>query len=230
MLAAALAAAAASGLASIPHCAGMCGPLAACASGRAAWRYHVARSIAYGVLGAVAGTAGSELVGALDVRWGNALVSWTLALALGLGAYRLWRGREAGGTTVRLGVAPRRPSLADRAMNRAMRWAGDHPAGLGALTALLPCGALYSALLVAAAAGSGLAGGLAMLVFALVSGIGLALVSLLAARLRGGLGPGRAPARVLASVLLVGALLLAVRPVAALRAPDPASCHAPSGS
>ena len=89
-------------------------------------------------------------------------------------------------------------------------------------TALLPCAALYGALSAAAALGSAQAGAVSLATFSLLSGLSLVGAGQLA-RL-GSLGArGR---KGLALLLLAGALIMAFRPLATLRAEDglPA-CH-----
>lgn len=76
----ALTAGAVAGLASIPHCAGMCGPPAAFACSRkpahgAPLRYQVGRTASYAVAGAVAGGLGGALASNLSGPWTGALVS-----------------------------------------------------------------------------------------------------------------------------------------------------------
>ncbi len=70
---------AAAGLASVPHCTAMCGPLAAYAcSGRPGAsgqsRYQLGRFISYSVLGAIAGTLGGATAVSLPQAWGSALL------------------------------------------------------------------------------------------------------------------------------------------------------------
>ena len=84
---------AAAGLASVPHCTAMCGPLAAYAcsgspgaSGQG--RYQVGRFISYSALGGIAGAVGGATAVSLPGAWGGALLSWSLALGLGLAAFR----------------------------------------------------------------------------------------------------------------------------------------------
>jgi hypothetical protein len=228
----AIAAGAAAGLASIPHCAGMCGPVAAYAAGggtgpKASVGYHAGRLASYAALGLVVGAAGEMVGDALPARWASALLSWSLAAALGLAAWRLWRmgdGRPARPVQLRT-RGPRRRSLSERLLALLPK----SPVALGLMTALLPCGALYSALLIAAGSGSAWAGGASMLAFGGVSAIGLAVVGAVAAKVRGLIARGtEAPllSRVLATTLLVGALILAVRPLSTLGAePTAPSCH-----
>ncbi|MGF1464911.1 MAG: sulfite exporter TauE/SafE family protein [Sandaracinaceae bacterium] len=224
----ALGAALFAGLAAIPHCAGMCGPLVAFASTRdgraAAARYHGGRLLAYTTLGLVVGATGPLLGSLVGVRWAGAVASWSLALALALAARRLWGGtRRPPGFDAE--VPLRRRASGPSLTQRAFALLPKEPFVLGLLTALLPCGVLASALLLAAGAGSVLGGGLAMLLFAAVSATGLALVSTLARGIAQDLRPGSGLARALATALIVGAMVLLVRPLSALTRDEPAPCH-----
>ena len=208
---------AAAGLASVPHCAAMCGPLAAyaCRGGGGARHgaYLAGRALGYGLAGFAAGTAGAAITDLFRAPVAQAALSWILALGLGLAAWRLWRAsapRPAKGLVTLGRSSPRRAPV---------------PAALlGLATTLLPCGALLAALLIAAGTGSGAAGSAAMLAFAGVSSLGLLGAALLGARLRS-LGRQRLEARrVLAVALALGALVLALRPADALRG-QPDTCH-----
>jgi hypothetical protein len=226
----AIAAGAAAGFASIPHCAGMCGPLAAFAGGRGARAqlgYQGGRLASYGGLGALAGASGGVLGDALPERWGSALLSFGLALALALAARRLWRGaRREEPALLQLGSTKRASTLVERAFARLP----ERPFLLGALSALLPCGALYAAVLAAAGTGGPHFGAASMMTFAIVSGLGLALVGAVASKVRARIAAGADAlflSRILATALLVGAIVLAVRPVVAHQEPA-ATCHDPA--
>lgn len=231
MIEVAIAAGAAAGLASIPHCAGMCGPVAAFAGTRGtgvkpSLAYHGGRLVSYALLGAAAGAGGSMIGDALPARWASASLSWSLAAALALAAWRLWRTAEARPTEpVRIGIGPRRRTLSERLFALLPK----HPAALGLITGLLPCGALYAAVLIAAGSGGAPAGAASMLAFGLVSATGLAVVGAVASKVRGLIRRGtEAPflSRVLATALLVGALILAVRPIGTLQEPSAGpACH-----
>ncbi|TFH32627.1 MAG: sulfite exporter TauE/SafE family protein [Myxococcales bacterium] len=224
----AVVAGAAAGLASVPHCTAMCGPLAAYAcSGRPGAsgqsRYQLGRFISYSVLGAIAGTIGGATAVSLPHAWGSALLSWSLALGLGLAAVRLWRRPEQPLVTLRTkGDDPN-----DSAMSRALSRLARYPLFVGLGTALLPCGALAAAVLIAASTGSTALGSLSMFAFAIVSGVGLVAATWVFERFARRPKPGTA--RVLAAVLALGSILFVIRPVHALRTGDTSSCHAPAG-
>ena len=207
---------AALGLINILHCAGMCGPLAtfACrkrSPGDGALRYQVGRSLSYSLLGALAGSLGSILVHWLSTNAVSTLLSWLLATALAWTAISLWLGKRPRLIHLRNPAKSSRLGKADSILQRFFRTLLDSPAHLGFFSAALPCAALASALIAAASSGSALKGALTMLVFSLVSGIALTLAvsaSGMFSKLKHGLGP-----RMLAVVLLAGALVLVVRPL-----------------
>ncbi|MCA9603514.1 MAG: sulfite exporter TauE/SafE family protein [Myxococcales bacterium] len=211
------------GLASAPHCLGMCGPLAVAVSAGAkgaGWRspaaYQVGRTLSYAILGAVAGGLGARAADALDVPWARAGLSWAMALAFAFAAWGLWRSGRGRESFVQLRLqrfdgSPRRSALVATTF--------------GALSALLPCGALWAALLVAATSGSAIHGAALLFGFVAASGVALFLASIYAQRLTASV---RRHARVLAAVCIVAAVVLAARPVKAIfMAPKPtASCCA----
>ena len=168
------------GIAGGPHCVAMCG--AACAGiGRASngantrsmWIFQAGRVLGYSALGAMV-AASMQGLGWLSVHSAALRPVWTLfhVAAAMLGLMLLWRARqpvwlEAGARTVWLKVR----SAAD-----GLRLGGaSHvlPLVLGTLWSLLPCGLLYSALLVAALTSSMLEGAAVMALFALGSSVSL---------------------------------------------------------
>lgn len=219
----ALGAGAGAGLLSTLHCAAMCGPLAAAQGVRAgraaAVRYGAGRLLSYGAAGALAGATGRVLFATTGPVVG-AVLSASFAAALVVVAVRLWRAPAAGPAVVAIGK--RRRPLAARAI-AALR---PGPLAFGALTALLPCAALWAALAIAAGTGGALPGAAAMLAFAAVSSVGLLASSWLGSAVRRRrLGTRRA----LAVLLVAGAFLVAIRPLAAARAAGdrdaPPPCH-----
>lgn len=204
------------------HCAGMCGPFVIAQAAVQADRiaaggmlcrlagatllpYHLGRATGYAGLGAVAGGA----MGAVASLAAPALLAVLLGLAavamLGQAAARL-PGRFA---LPHLLPAPRLPAAAFRF---GMGLVGGGPAAarsfvLGLLLSALPCGLLYTALIGAAAAGSALAGALAMLAFVLGTMPALIGVALLGRFFGRRLGPALRTASALA--LFVNAVVLA---------------------
>ena len=89
-----LALGAVAGASSVPHCVGMCGPLAAAACPKGAGaaaplRYQAGRVVSYAALGAIAGALGHTLRWGLPGAWGSALLSWALAAGL-VDEVQLW--------------------------------------------------------------------------------------------------------------------------------------------
>jgi sulfite exporter TauE/SafE len=163
------------GMAGGPHCAAMCG--AACAgvvrgsgrpAARAGWTFQAGRLLGYSTAGTAAGAAVSafawlsQATAALRPVWTLfhlAVLAWGLALL----------------------VLARQPAWVDGA-GRSL-WARVRPVAqarggvlaTGALWAFMPCGLLYSALLVASLSGGPLQGALCMALFAIGSGVSLGL-------------------------------------------------------
>lgn len=165
------------GLAGIPHCTAMCG--SACAAvfpkGVSAWTL-LGRAIGYACLGMVAAAAAG-----LVSRWGQQVAMikplWMMAqLAMVfLGCFMLLRGfipervDQAGkGLYLRLRAGWQARSAKWPALLRDA-W----PLLAGLAWALLPCGLLYAALMVAALASRPWQGGLVMLAFAVPSALGV---------------------------------------------------------
>jgi sulfite exporter TauE/SafE len=161
------------GLAGGPHCAAMCG--AACAgiaragagspAGRA-WTFQAGRLLGYSAAGATVALAAQSLswmaqqTAALRPAWTLlhlAVFGWGLALL----------------------VLARQPAWMDSAgrsiWSRVRPWVGGRGGvfGAGLLWTFMPCGLLYSALLVASLAGGPLDGALAMALFASGSALSL---------------------------------------------------------
>jgi uncharacterized protein len=169
------------GLAGGPHCVAMCGAmcagLASTDSPRRVLWFHGGRMLGYALLGAVAAASVQGLA------WGAQHVqalrpAWVLAHALALG----WG--------LVLLISARQPAFASRAAQRVWgfaRRAGAgkrHAAGLGLLWAAMPCGLLYSALLLAGLSAGALQGAAVMFAFALGTSITLVLAPSIWAQLR----------------------------------------------
>lgn len=175
------------GLAGGPHCVAMCG--AACAGiGQAAgprknsamWSFQAGRVVGYSALGALA-AASMQGLGWLTVQSAALRPVWTLfhvATAV-LGMLLLWKAQQP----VWLEQAGRKIWSGARSL-AAGRGRGA-PLVIGALWTFLPCGLLYSALLVAALTGRALEGALVMAVFALGTSVSMMAGPWLWLRLRG---------------------------------------------
>jgi uncharacterized protein len=174
------------GLAGGPHCVAMCG--AACAGigqaagphrGRALLLFQLGRVMGYALLGALA-AASMQGLGWLTVQSAALRPVWTLfhVAALLLGLVLMFQARQP----VWLESLARGLWLRVRTWSAANRAA---PVVLGACWALLPCGLLYSALLVAALSGSAGQGAGVMALFALGTSVTMLLGPWLWLRLHG---------------------------------------------
>lgn len=175
------------GLVGGPHCVAMCG--AACAGiARAAGPrstpalvgFQLSRMLGYALFGAFA--AGS-VQGLAWLGTNTAVLRpvWTMfhVAALLLGAVLLWRARQPAwietlGQNVWRRARPVMATLGPRA-----------PVVLGMAWALMPCGLLYSALLVASLSANALEGAVIMALFSLGTSVSLTAGPWLLLRLRG---------------------------------------------
>ncbi len=164
----------AAAIASIPHCALMCGPIAmlACGTERDALAtgstrgrtalYLTARLASYAGVGAIAG-------GIARVVFQNLLPDWLLAASIALAcvysAVRLLRRTRTQADVVSIGPVPARVTP-----SRTTGFAT--PVILGLANGLLPCGALWVGAGIAAGGGSAARGAVAMIVFGAVTSIG----------------------------------------------------------
>ena len=163
------------GLAGGPHCIAMCG--AACAgighaaaprSTQAILLFQLGRLAGYSALGALA-AATMQGLGWLTVQSAALRPAWTMVhvTAVLLGLSLLVFARQP----VWLEAGARRVWARVRAATQSLGLVA--PLGLGVAWALLPCGLLYSALMVAALAGDAVGGAAVMALFALGSGLWL---------------------------------------------------------
>lgn len=151
------------GLAGGVHCTAMCGSACAAAGGgREGWLFLVGRVVGYATLGAAA-AASMQAMAWLGAQTAALRPLWTFmhVAALLLGLTLLIRARQ--------------PQWIERSAQRIWYHVRHSTLGvasaflIGMLWALLPCGLLYSALLVAALAGDIPGGALVMAMFALGS-------------------------------------------------------------
>jgi sulfite exporter TauE/SafE len=163
------------GLAGGPHCVAMCG--AACAGlaqaagprrRHALTAFQIGRLAGYSTLGAVA-AGGMQALGWLTIQSAALRPVWTMlhVAAMLLGLLLMLQARQP----VWLDQSARRLWQGVRAFQD--RRTRSAPYLLGALWALMPCGLLYSALMVAALTSTPLEGGLTMALFALGSSVSL---------------------------------------------------------
>jgi len=171
-----------------PHCVAMCG--AACAGisraagqqgARALWTFQVSRMLGYALMGAFA--AGSvQGLAWLGTNTSVIRPVWTMfhVAALLLGLALVLRARQpAWIDDLAQGVWRRVRSVL-------VRLGAKAPVVLGVAWALMPCGLLYSALLMASLSASALDGALIMALFALGTSVSLTAGPWLLLRLRGG--------------------------------------------
>jgi len=179
------------GLAGGPHCVAMCG--AACAGmgqvagahqNRALLSFQLGRWLGYSLMGGLAAFS-VQALGWLTVESAALRPVWSMlhVAAVVLGLLLIWQAKQ--------------PVWLDQ--NAQQLWARIRrlnanlgkiaPMAVGALWALMPCGLLYSALMVAALTGNVLDGALTMASFALGSGVSLGMAPWLLLKLKN-LGDG----------------------------------------
>ncbi|HEX7889604.1 MAG TPA: sulfite exporter TauE/SafE family protein [Ramlibacter sp.] len=163
------------GLAGGPHCLAMCG--AACGGvirgvgappARGMWTFQGGRLLGYSVAGGAAGLAVQSFAW-LSQHTAALKPAWTLfhLAVLAWGLILLAQARQ-----------PAWVESAGRGVWSRVRPLAQRRGGLvatGALWAFMPCGLLYSALLVASLSGGALEGAASMALFAIGSGISLGL-------------------------------------------------------
>lgn len=209
-------AAAVLGVASIPHCVAMCGPLAVLScKGRDRAGYLGARVIGYTAVGSAMGWVGAHTFAQIGDGWGR----WALCA---IAAVCVWRAiavyREREGSLVQLRAKHDERGLLGTLLATLVDFVPRRGAGLGVVTAILPCGALAAAWAVAAASAHPLTGAAAMAVFALASSP--ALIVAMVGRHAFARLTQRVPRFVVAGAWLAGAALLLSRAWMAH-----ASCH-----
>ncbi|MCV2354139.1 sulfite exporter TauE/SafE family protein [Paucibacter sp. B2R-40] len=183
------------GLAGTPHCLAMCGGASTAVAGpsrSAMLGFQIGRLFSYAVAGGVAAAS----VGLL-AQWGQASALlrplWVLlhVAAFLLGLALLWHGRQPAwlegiGQRISNGIRPSVTTSLDGLKGGGKIFARPARAGiLGLAWAAWPCGLLQSALLVAALASGPAQGAAVMALFAMASGLGLALGPLLWVKLQG---------------------------------------------
>ncbi len=162
------------GFAGGPHCVAMCG--AACAGiGRSAgsrqsamWAFQAGRVLGYSVLGALA-AASMQGLGWLTTQSAALRPVWTLfhVATMLLGILLLYSAQQP----VWIEAAGKKVWAQMRVL--VARWGRGAPLVIGAFWAFLPCGLLYSALLVATLTGSALQGAAVMALFALGTSVSM---------------------------------------------------------
>ena len=174
------------GLAGGPHCVAMCG--AACAGigqlagqqqNRALFSFQVGRWLGYTLMGALA-AFGVQALGWLTVKSAALRPVWSMlhVAAVVLGLLLVWQTKQP----VWLDQSAQRLWSQVRKLNANLGKVA--PVAVGALWALMPCGLLYSALMVAALTGNVWEGALTMACFALGSGVSLGFAPWLLLKLK----------------------------------------------
>jgi sulfite exporter TauE/SafE len=179
------------GLAGGPHCVAMCG--AACAGmgqvagvhqNRALLSFQVGRWLGYSLMGGLAALS-VQALGWLTVESAALRPVWSMlhVAAVVLGLLLVWQAKQP----VWLDQS------AQQLWGKIRRFKGNSVKGnsgkfaplvVGMLWAFMPCGLLYSALMVAALTGNVLDGALTMACFALGSGVSLGLAPWLLLKLK----------------------------------------------
>ena len=179
------------GLAGGPHCVAMCG--AACAGivhaagvqqNRALLYFQLGRWLGYSLMGGLAAFS-VQALGWLTVESVALRPVWSMlhVAAMVLGLLLIWQAKQP----VWLDQSAQNLWAKIRKLNLNMGKVA--PVGVGVLWAFMPCGLLYSALMVAALTGNALEGALTMACFALGSGLSLGLAPWLLLKLKS-LGDG----------------------------------------
>jgi sulfite exporter TauE/SafE len=179
------------GLAGGPHCVAMCG--AACAGighaagaqqNRALLSFQLGRWLGYSLMGGLAAFS-VQALGWLTVESAVLRPVWSMlhVAAVVLGLLLIWQAKQP----VWLDQSAQNLWAKIRKLNSNLGKIA--PAGVGVLWALMPCGLLYSALMVAALTGNAWDGAITMACFALGSGLSLGFAPWLLLKLKS-LGDG----------------------------------------
>jgi uncharacterized protein len=215
------------GLLGSGHCVVMCGGIAmalgAAPGGSRLLRsilYQLGRLTSYGVAGALVGVLGSASLSLATTRWSDILRLATalvvvligLRLAFGSGSQVRWlNGPERIGARIWRSVFP----LAQKCLPQAPHLRSFV---VGLFWGWLPCGLVYSALVAAAVAGSGMQGAAVMLAFGAGTVPAMLGVGLVGSRLP---NPTGAFARLVGAVIVACGLWIAAMPLAALSLHNP---------
>ena len=207
------------GLLGSAHCLGMCagisGLVAVNASARSisgqlplALAYNGGRLISYAGLGALVGSFGEAMVSALPAIAGPVrLIGGLIIVLIGLQLAFNWAilaPLERAGSVLWQAVAP----LAKHFVPITNAW---RALGLGLLWGLIPCGLVYSALLIAVASADPLAGAAIMIAFGLGTTPAMVMTGVGALQLSSFVGNARRAAGFLVIVLGLLTLLLPVQ-------------------
>lgn len=211
-----LAAAFATGLLGSAHCLGMCGGISGLFAAGAtvasiktqlplAIAYNLGRILSYAFLGVVVAIIGSTTVSAIPSLAGPVrLASGALIILVGLQVafgWRLLAAVEKGGAKIWNRLVPHAQGLIPAtSISRAT--------GLGLFWGWLPCGLVYSALLLAATTTKPVSGGLVMIAFGLGTMPAMVLTGLSASKLSSFMSRNRLGAGLL--IIMLGLATLAM--------------------
>ena len=213
-----LTAAFAAGLLGSAHCLGMCGGIsglfAAGAAGVStstqvplAVAYNAGRVFSYALLGAVVALLGASMTGVIPALAGPVrLAGGVLIVVIGLQVAFNWRllgAVEKGGAVIWKRLAPRAGRMLPATTV-------VKAAGLGLIWGWLPCGLVYSALLLAATTSDAGSGALVMAAFGLGTMPAMVMSGLGAARLSAFMSRNRLGAGLLIVILGVATLTMPV--------------------
>lgn len=204
------------GLLGSAHCFGMCAGLsglfavnASVASLRSqlpmAIVYNTGRILSYAFLGVLVATVGQSVVKAIPniaapVRLAGGLLIVIVGLQVAFG-WRFLAPLEQAGATIWKRIAPAAKNLLPvTTLRKAL--------GLGLLWGWLPCGLVYSVLLLAATTANALNGGLVMIAFGIGTMPAMIMTGISAARLSQFLSHKRLGAGLL--IVLIGAITMAM--------------------
>ena len=205
-------AAAVAGLASVPHCALMCGPLAVWACGTKPTcgvlpkaLFLGARLLAYGCVGGLAAYLGTWFTRVSQGSYVSSAVASVVAALLIYSAFKVFRRGDKNASSfvsksklLRKGVRPGEAVGKNVFLFR--------PILAGVSTSMLPCGALIAGLLIAAAAPSPFEGTLRMMCFGVASSGGIIGFSWLFGKLKK--APSGRFSKILALTFLASAAVL----------------------
>lgn len=178
------------GLAGGPHCVAMCG--AACAGigqvagvhqNRALMSFQAGRWLGYSLMGGLAALS-VQALGWLTVESAALRPLWSMlhVAAVVLGLLLVWQAQQP----VWLDQSAQQlwGHIRKLNLNLSVMLGKMAPVAVGMLWSLMPCGLLYSALMVAALTGNALEGAMVMACFALGSGVSLGFAPWLLLKLK----------------------------------------------
>ena len=159
-------------------CAGM-GQVSGANQNRALLSFQIGRWLGYSLMGGLAALS-VQALGWLTVESAALRPVWSMlhVAAVVLGLLLIWQAKQP----VWLDQSAQQLWAKIRRLNA--HWGKIAPMVVGVLWALMPCGLLYSALMVAALTGNVLDGALTMACFALGSGVSLGLAPWLLLKLK----------------------------------------------